>query len=115
MVRQCLRLCPPYGACVRFPIATAMRSNVAFIRRVSASCCSASSGEVAPQRLRERRDNHTHKINNAMNGSHETKTAKRVPGDIAWIPAGADYTAVPHGQGPAQFVALEFKPREPKQ
>ena len=50
-----------------------------------------------------------------LNGSHETKTAKRVPGDIAWIPAGADYTAVPHGQGPAQFVALEFKPREPKQ
>src|SRR5262249_1168617 len=48
-----------------------------------------------------------------VNGSHETKPAKRVPGDIVWIPAGADYTAVPHGQGPAQFVALEFKPREP--
>src|SRR5262245_11577380 len=78
----CQRLCPPYGAvlkpcypCTRFSSATAIRSNVAFMRRLSASCCSHTSSIVAPEGLRERipieRDNHTHTTINAMNGTHE--------------------------------------------
>lgn len=50
----------------------------------------------------------------SLRGGDAAKTARRVVGDITWIPAGTPYVASSNSKGAAQFVTLEFNQEKVK-